>query len=70
MIWGNRKKDKLRTSKITIIGTCCWTIEHRLGDKQELCPGQSKTPSVAYIRKLKTLKCTEDHKAKAGCTRN
>ena len=56
-IWANKKKDKVRTTKITILGTCCWVIEHRHGETQELRPGQSVTPSIAYIRKLKTKKC-------------
>jgi hypothetical protein len=56
-IWANKKRDKVRTKKITILGTCCWVIEHRYGETQELRPGQSVTPSIAYIRKLKTKKC-------------
>ena len=31
-IWANKKKDKMRTTKITI--TCCWVVE------QEILPGQ------------------------------
>merc|ERR1712008_556711 len=58
-IWANKKKDKVRTNKITILGTCCWVIEHRHGATQELRPGQSITPSIAYIRKLKTMKCSK-----------
>ena len=57
-IWGNKKKDKLKTAKITITGTCCWEIYSRTGDSQKnIRPGQTITPSVAYIRKLKTKKC-------------
>ena len=56
-IWGNRKRDKIRTTSITVQGTCCWEISHRLGDKQELCPDQNYTPTISYIRKLRTKKC-------------
>ena len=57
-IWANKKKDKIRTTKITIEGDCCWEIYHRSGDSQkDLKPGQDLTPSVAYIRKLKTKMC-------------
>ena len=53
------------TTKITIQGTCCWEIEgspwyveHSSDVKQELRPGQSVHPRIAYIRKLKSKKCT------------
>ena len=57
-IWANKKKDKKRTKKITVQGTCCWEIYSRTGDSQKnIRPGQTLTPSVAYIKKLKTKKC-------------
>jgi len=57
-IRANRKKDKKRTKKITVQGTCCWEIYSRTGDSQKnIRPGQTLTPSVAYIKKLKTKKC-------------
>ena len=63
-IWTNKKIDKQMTTKITIQGTCCWVIEgspwiikHSSDEKQELRPGQSVTPRIAYIRKLKSKKC-------------
>jgi len=57
-IYANKNKDKYRTKKITVQGTCCWGIYHRSGASQkDLKPGQILTPSVAYIRKLKTKKC-------------
>jgi len=58
-IWANKNKDKYRTEKITVHGTCCWEIYHRLGASQkDLKPGQTNiTPSVAYIRKFKSKKC-------------
>jgi len=58
-IWANKEGDKLRSTEITVEGTCCWDIYHRLGDSQrDLKPGQHKiTPSVAFIRTLKTKKC-------------
>jgi len=57
-IWANRKKDKLRTRKITVQGTCCWEIYDRSGESQkDIKQGQTLTPSVAYIRKFKTKKC-------------
>jgi len=56
--WANRRKNKLRTKKLTVQGTCCWEIYHRSGESQkDLRPGQTITPSVAYIWKLKTKKC-------------
>jgi len=59
-IWANKDKDKLRSTKITVHGTCCWEIFHRLGASQkDIKPGQTDiTPSVAYIRTLKTKKCS------------
>jgi len=58
-IWANKKKNKIRTTKITVHGTCCWEIYHRLGDSQkDLSPGQTITPRIAYIRKLKSKKCS------------
>jgi len=57
-IWANKKTDGYQTTKITVQGTCCWEIYHRLGESQkDLKPGQTLAPSVAYIRKLKTKKC-------------
>ena len=57
-IWANKKKDAYRTTKITVHGTCCWDIYHRSGHSQkDLKPGQTITPRIAYIRKLKTKKC-------------
>jgi len=57
-IWVNKDKNKYRTEKITVHGTCCWEIYDRLGESQkDLRPGQTITPSVAYIRKLTTKKC-------------
>jgi len=58
-IWANRNANKYKTRTITVHGTCCWEIYHRSGDSQtNLRPGQTNiTPSVAYIRKLKTKKC-------------
>ena len=56
-IWTNKKKDKYRTTKITVLGTCCWEIYDRMGESQtNLRPGQTITPRIAYIRKLKTKK--------------
>ena len=57
-IWANKKKDKARTTKITVQGTCCWEIYNRMGESQKnIRPGQTITPSVAFIRKLKSKKC-------------
>ena len=60
-IWANKDKEKYRTEKITVHGTCCWEIYDRLGKLGNLKPGQDNiTPSVAYIRTLKTKKCNND----------
>jgi len=57
-IWLNKKRDRYKTSKITVQGTCCWEIYHRSGASQkDLKPGQTLTPSQAYISMLKTKKC-------------
>ena len=57
-IWANKKKDRYRTTEITIEGTCCWEIYNRMGESQkDLRPGQNIRPRIAYIRKLKTKKC-------------
>ena len=57
-IWLNKKRDRYKTAKITVQGTCCWEIYHRSGASQkDLKPGQTLTPSQAYISMLKTKKC-------------
>merc|ERR1712008_160396 len=57
-IWANKKRDGYRTTEITVQGTCCWEIYNRLGEsRKDLKPGQTITPNIAYIRKLKTKKC-------------
>jgi len=57
-IWLNKKRDGHKTKKITVQGTCCWEIYHRSGASQkDLKPGQTLTPSQAYISMLKTKKC-------------
>ena len=65
-IWVGVEKYRHRTTSITVQGTCCWEIYGRNGEKQELFPGQRITPSVAYIRKLKTKKCTDSGKIRAS----
>ena len=58
-IWANKKKDKYRTTKITVLGTCCWEIYDRMGASQKnIKPGQTIAPRIAYIRKLKTKRCS------------
>ena len=56
-IKANKKKDKARTNYISIEGTCCWVIENRHGETEELGLGESKIPKIAYISTLKTKKC-------------
>ena len=59
-IWTNKKKDKYRTTKITVLGTCCWEIYDRMGASQKnIKPGQTIAPRIAYIRKLKTKRCSQ-----------
>jgi len=60
-IWENLKTDKFRTRRITVQGTCCWDIYNRDGDTQKLVPGQSITPSIAFIWYIWTdTQCTSE----------
>lgn len=52
----NKKRNK-RTFKVEIEGTCCWRIHSSDGDFQELGPGDEKTPKIAFISKIQSLKC-------------
>jgi len=60
MFWeirANMNRDGIRTTSITVQGTCCWEISSRHGETQELFPDQSIKPQISYIRTLKTKKC-------------
>ena len=56
-IKANKEKDRVRTNYISIEGTCCWEIENRNGETEELGLGQSKEPKIAYISQIKSKKC-------------
>ena len=56
-IKANKKKNRARTNYISIEGTCCWVIENRHGETEELGLGQSKEPKIAYISQVKSKKC-------------
>ena len=56
-IKANKGKNRIRTFRVGIEGTCCWKIYHRQGDSQELTPGEDKTPEIAYISKITSFKC-------------
>merc|ERR1711971_435553 len=61
-IRANMNGNRIRTTSITVQGTCCWEIHSRDGEKQELFPGRGQkiTPSIAYILKFKTKECTSE----------
>jgi len=60
-IGANMNEDKFRTTSIKVHGTCCWEIEDRWGDYEELYPGESIVPSIAFIAKVKSKECTSEN---------
>merc|ERR1712107_281815 len=56
-IGANNSKDKVRTTYITIEGTCCWEIEDRHGNSETIKSGWEGVPSISHLKFIKTQKC-------------
>jgi len=61
-IFVNRKRNRVRTQKISLTGTCCWEIEGREIEgknkkKHSLGRKFNQEPPLPYITKFRTKKC-------------
>ena len=63
----NKKRDSHRTNNIKISGTCCWKIRSRSGETEVFSPAEDKQPTLAYIERISTQKCS---KRKRRCTQD
>jgi len=56
-ILANFKKDNVRTTYITIEGTCCWEITDRHGNSETIKSGWEGVPGISHLKIIKTKKC-------------
>jgi len=57
-IWANKRSNRLRVNKLSVVGTCCWKVSDRYGETQEFELGTSDVvPRIAYIRHIRGMRC-------------
>jgi len=57
IIKANKDKDRVRTTYITIEGTCCWEITDRHGNSETIKSGWEGVPSISHLKIIDTKKC-------------
>jgi len=54
----NRRSNNFHVKKISVSGTCCWTVRDRYGNEDMFSPGHfDRTPAVAFIKYVYARPC-------------